>query len=201
MEVAKAYYSVPPEYVGRRVWVRWDSHMIRVFNQQFAQIAVHARQEPGRFSTQDQHIASQKISRVERGATWMLEQTRKIGTQAGCWSQALLEHRGIEGVRVLNGLLSLASRHPSSSIEKACEVAHSHGAYRLRDIRNLLDRQAPSQDRLAFIDQHAIIRNLSEYGQLVHTAIRHDPHRESKLDKLFKHLEEERSCIRRYRPR
>lgn len=24
VEVAKAYYSVPPEFVGRRVWVRWD---------------------------------------------------------------------------------------------------------------------------------------------------------------------------------
>lgn len=24
VEVAKAYYSVPPEYLGRRLWVRWD---------------------------------------------------------------------------------------------------------------------------------------------------------------------------------
>jgi Mu transposase, C-terminal domain len=24
VEVAKAYYSVPPEYLGRQVWARWD---------------------------------------------------------------------------------------------------------------------------------------------------------------------------------
>ena len=32
VEVDKAYYSVPPEYLGRQVWVRWDNHMVRVFN-------------------------------------------------------------------------------------------------------------------------------------------------------------------------
>ncbi|QDU89376.1 Integrase core domain protein [Pirellulimonas nuda] len=28
--VAKSYYSVPPEYLGRTLWVRWDSHLVRV---------------------------------------------------------------------------------------------------------------------------------------------------------------------------
>ena len=32
VEVDKAYYSVPPEYVGCRLWVRWDARMVRVFN-------------------------------------------------------------------------------------------------------------------------------------------------------------------------
>ena len=30
IEVAKAYYSVPPEYLGLSVWVRWDGRMVRV---------------------------------------------------------------------------------------------------------------------------------------------------------------------------
>jgi hypothetical protein len=32
VEVQRAYYSVPPEYVGRQVWVRWESKLVRVFN-------------------------------------------------------------------------------------------------------------------------------------------------------------------------
>lgn len=32
VEVAKAYYSAPPEYLGRRVWVRWDGRTVRLFN-------------------------------------------------------------------------------------------------------------------------------------------------------------------------
>jgi len=72
VEVEHAYYSVPPEYLARRVWVRWDARMVRVFNDRMEQVAVHARHEPGRFSTQSVHIASEKISGVERGApgTW-----------------------------------------------------------------------------------------------------------------------------------
>ncbi len=31
VEVDKAYYSVPPEYVGRRVWVRWDGRLVRIY--------------------------------------------------------------------------------------------------------------------------------------------------------------------------
>ena len=42
VEVQRAYYSVPPEYVGRQVWVRWESRLVRVFNQRREQIALHA---------------------------------------------------------------------------------------------------------------------------------------------------------------
>jgi len=51
VEVDKAYYSVPPEYVGRRLWVRWDGRLVRVFNDRWQQMAVHAKAEPGRFRT------------------------------------------------------------------------------------------------------------------------------------------------------
>ena len=67
VEVAKAYYSVPPEYLGRTVWVRWDARLVRVFNQRMEQIAMHVRHERGRFSTQGEHIAPEKISGIERG--------------------------------------------------------------------------------------------------------------------------------------
>src|SRR6202043_2769935 len=28
VEVARAYYSVPPEYLARRLWVRWDGRLV-----------------------------------------------------------------------------------------------------------------------------------------------------------------------------
>ncbi len=63
VEVKRAYYAVPPEYLAREVWVRWDGRMVRIFNERMQQIAVHARQEPGRFSTPPEYIAAEKISR------------------------------------------------------------------------------------------------------------------------------------------
>jgi hypothetical protein len=72
VEVERAFYSVPPEYLGRRVWARWDGRTVRIFNQHFESIALHVRHEPGRFSTQAGHIVNEKVSGIERGAAWLL---------------------------------------------------------------------------------------------------------------------------------
>jgi transposase len=168
VEVERAYYSVPPEYLGRRVWARWDGRLVRLFNERLEQIALHVRHEPGRFSTQSQHIAGPKISGVERGAAWLLGQVRRLGPHSLRWAEAMLQARGVEGVRVLQGLLNLAHRHPSDAIERACDVALSYGAYRLRTVRALLERQAPRQESLPFLEEHPLIRNLSDYSQFVH---------------------------------
>jgi len=50
VEVAKAYYSVLPEYLGRKVWALTDARLVRVFNHRWEQIAVHVRGGMGRFN-------------------------------------------------------------------------------------------------------------------------------------------------------
>lgn len=170
VEVNKAYYSVPPEYLARRVWVRWDTRLVRIFNDNLEQIALHVQHEPGRFSTQSQHIAGPKISGVERGAAWLLGQVRRLGPHSLRWAEAMLQARGVEGVRVLHGLLNLAHRHPCVAIERACDSALSHGAYRLRTLRTLIDHATPRQEQLPFLDEHTLIRPLSDDQQFVHDA-------------------------------
>jgi hypothetical protein len=170
VEVEHAYYSVPPEYLARRVWVRWDARMVRIFNDRMESIEVHVKQEPGRFSTKSSHIAPEKISGVERGAAWQLARVRRLGPQSTCWAEAVVEVRGVEAVRVLMGLLSLANRHPVAAIERACGVASSYGAYHLRTVRALIDRDVPKQEVMPFLSEHPMIRPLSDYGRFVHDA-------------------------------
>jgi transposase len=171
VEVDRAYYAVPPEYLAREVWVRWDSRLVRIYNDRMQQVAIHPKQEPGRFSTPPQFIASKKISGVERGAAWLLGRvTSRIGPRSTTWAEAMIQARGVESVRVLLGLLSLAGRHPTPAIEQACEIAHGYGEYHLRTIRALLKRQAPKQDVLPFLSEHPMIRPMSEYSQFVHDA-------------------------------
>jgi hypothetical protein len=136
------------------------------------QIAVHVKHERGRFSTQPQHLADAKISGIERGATWLLSRVRHLGPHCAAWAEAMIQARGIEGVRVRQGLLSLAQRHPVDQIEQACAVAHSHGEYRLRTLRALIGRQVPSQAHFEFLEQHPLIRSLADYEQLVQSSFR-----------------------------
>jgi transposase len=179
IEVAKAYYSVPPEYLARTVWVRWDARLVRIFDSRFQQVAVHVRHERGRYSTLGAHLAPEKINGLERGAAYLLNRARHIGPQSHQWAQAMVHARGIEGTRVLQGLLALTKKHASQALEKACETAVSHGCYRLRTIRELIQRQADQQQPLPFLDEHPIIRPLDDYAAVVARAIQRQADRPS----------------------
>ena len=83
------------------------------------------------------------------------------------WAEAMLEDRGIQGVRVLQGLLSLATRYPDEALEEACQTALSYQAFRLRTLRELLKRKAPLQKEFEFTQEHPIIRPLADYQDFV----------------------------------
>jgi transposase len=166
VEVAHAYYSVPPEYVGRKVWARWDCRVVRIFDLRMKQIATHVRREPGKFSTDGVHLSSKKISMVEEGAESLLRRAQRVGPQAGRWAANLLKERGIQGMRTLVGLLAMTRKHQATAIEDACRLAVTHGAYRLKAIRQLMERRT-EQKQIEFIEEHPLIRNMSVYGELV----------------------------------
>ena len=57
--------------MSREVWIRWDSHLVRIFNDRMKQIALYPRKEPGGFGT-PQIIHLKKTSTVENGVAWLL---------------------------------------------------------------------------------------------------------------------------------
>lgn len=179
VEVDKSYYSAPPEYVGRQVWVRWDTRLVRLFNNRQEQLAVHVKREPGKFSTHASHLADEKIATVERGAEWLLRKAGSIGPHSGQWAEAVIQQKGVAGLRVLQGLLALTKKHSAKAIEDACEIAASYGAYKLANVRRLIERKAPKQEQLEFIEDHPIVRNMEVYGELVRDAFRRQQQRRS----------------------
>lgn len=166
VEVDKTYYSVPPEYVRRRVWVRWDLRLVRIYNTRMEQIALHARQQPGRFSTDPFHIHSRKRAAIENGAEWLLDRARLLGLQSATWAEAMMKQRGLHGIRALQGFLQLAAKHAPANVEAAAELALAHGVWHLQELKNLLQNPT-TQDRFEFAQQHPLIRELSHYQALM----------------------------------
>lgn len=166
IEVARSYYSVPPEYLGREVWVRYDSRLVRIYNDNLEQIAIHGRAGLGRFSTHRRHIADEKISAVERGSDYLLARADRIGPEAGRWARAMMEERGIQGIRVLQGFVGLSRKHSATTINRASRTALEVRLFRLRSLRELCTRLA-DQETTEFIDNHPIIRPLSMYQALL----------------------------------
>jgi hypothetical protein len=91
----------------------------------------------------------------------------------------MLTARGIEGTRVLQGLLALTKKHTSQTLENACEIALSHGCFRLRTIRQLLKREAAKQEPLPFLNEHPLIRPLDDYAAIIARAIHRQQDRSS----------------------
>lgn len=160
VEVEKAYYEVPQEYIGRKVWVRWDGKTVRILNHRLEQLRIHPRIAAGKF-TKFLGIGGGNGS-VEHSCKYWAGRALELGTGCGAWAEELLKERGPEAIRVLMGLQALAKNHSLRSLNEACQTAVSHGALRLKDIRRLLE-QPCTQGSLDFAEAHPLIRPLSEY--------------------------------------
>ena len=136
-------------------------------------IAVHPQKPPGAFSTLAAHLHPHKISGIEKGADWMLGQVDRIGPRSRAWGEAVLKNRGIEGVRVLMGLIALGNQQSRAALERACEIALSHGAFHLRSLRQLLKQQNPVslQQTFEFASESPIIRPVADYGRWLTAAL------------------------------
>jgi transposase len=167
VEVEKAYYEVPEEYIQRDVWVRWDGRSVRIYNDRFEQVQMHAQTEKGVFSYSKETTSRGRSCGVMRSAAWLVQKAIKIGPQSGAWADAALAQRGVEAVRPLYGFLGLVRSYTATKIEKACSVALVEGRFHLKDIKALLDVPAAEQETMPFLDSHPLIRDIAEYGQFL----------------------------------
>jgi transposase len=167
VEVEKAYYEVPEEFIQRDVWVRWDGRTVRIFNDRLEQVQVHAQGAKGHFSYSNETSSRGRMCGVTRAAAWLVEKAIKIGPQCGAWADATLAQRGVEAIRSLYGFLALARSHTATRIEHACSIALAESRFYLRDIKAILDVPRAEQEALPFLETHPLIRNIAEYGQFL----------------------------------
>jgi len=164
VEVEKAYYEVPPEYIGQVVWARWDGREVRIFNLRWEQLCLHARLEPGRF-TRTLGVGG-GTGTLQANLDYWLGRAQQMGAPCAQWAQALVAQRGPLAIRSLMAVVDLTHKHTFKALNEACAKAHAQGTWRLRDLRALLQNPAaPTQ--LTFLEDHPLIRDLSEYGVFV----------------------------------
>jgi transposase len=170
VEVEKAFYHVPPEYLRQQVWVRYDSREVRIFTQnpkgRLRQIQMHRRLEPGRF-TNARGIGGGQGS-LQANLNYWLQRASQLGPSCQGWARAVVQNRGIGGLRTLMGLVALIDHHSFPAVNRACERALAKGTWRLRDVRALLQAKE-IQMQITFEEHHPLIRNLSEYGIFIQT--------------------------------
>ncbi|MEI8039568.1 MAG: IS21 family transposase [Verrucomicrobiota bacterium] len=169
VEVAKAYYEAPPEFIGRQVWVRWDGRMVRLFNDSMVQIGCHARMEPGKFS---RCLGVRGLhGTIKESADYWRSRAAALGEAAGRWAHRALDQRGAEAMRSIMGLCQLAEKRRASDVNAACAKAMDADASlpAFRVIKNLLEAggQSPGQIQMELREVDPIIRPLSAYSDFI----------------------------------
>ncbi len=169
VEVERAYYSVPPGYIGSAVRVQWDTTHVRILHCRSGELLrEHRRSTIGRYHT----TSEDRPKRVPMSTHDLLARSDRIGAAVGALCRHLHERDGETAVRGILGVLAFARHHGADAVNEACSTALDLGVPSYRFVRRYLERPHP-QPSLKHIDP--LIRELTQYRDLIAARTKEDP--------------------------
>lgn len=158
IEVAGAYYSAPPRYMGRKVIVHAGRLWLRIIDEKTKQcIREHSVTGKGSRRTNDEDRPKQ----TPRAVLDLVESIAHSGASCATFAQTLVEQNGALAARSLYGLLSYIKQYGADEVERVCGIAVRMGSNRLRFVRVLLSKSTTPQP---LTDKHPLIEAIATYG-------------------------------------
>ena len=131
ISIEKMLYSVPYEYIKKKVDVRVTEHTIEIFYKH-SRIASHRRLtgRPGQYSTITEHMPQDHQRYLEWNGDRFRKWAERIGINTYSVVNAILTSKPVEQqtYRSCMGLLKLAEKYSDSRLEAACKKALSFTA-------------------------------------------------------------------------
>lgn len=173
ISVDRMLYSIPFEYIGRKVDVRITDKTIEVFYNH-NRIASHCRLygRPGQYSTIVEHMPEDHQQYLEWNGDRFRKWAEKIGNNTYKVIDAILTSSRVEqqNYRSCIGILKLADKYSVERLETSCQKALSYTAQpSYKSIKNILTM---GQDKAQSVNSktettqnnHGITRGASYYG-------------------------------------
>lgn len=124
--VDEQYYSVPYEYIKRRVDVRLTRNVVEIFFEG-TRICSHVRLygRRGQYSTQEAHMPPNHQQYIQRNSERFRKWAEKIGQNTTAVVESILTGYKVEqqGYRACMALLKLADQYSPERLESACGKA------------------------------------------------------------------------------
>jgi hypothetical protein len=140
IEVAKALYSVPGNLIGRRVDVRADRELVRVFHRGQL-VKVHPRTTPGGRITDPSDLPAHKTTYALRDIDHLKRLAGDHGPAIGAYAAAIMDTPlPWTKMRQVYALLGLVKRWGPARVEAACTRALDAEALSVPLIGRMLER-------------------------------------------------------------
>lgn len=140
VELDQHYYSVPYQFTGKEIELRFTSEMIEFWHDG-KQIALHIRSyRKGAHTTLAEHMPTSHRKHMEWTPGRFLNWASQIGIATTRLVKHLLENKPHpeQGYRSCLGLLSLSKHYGNTRLEKACDRAWQLGAKTRRSVESIL---------------------------------------------------------------
>jgi hypothetical protein len=140
VEVGRALYSAPKEYLGCHLDAHADSALVKLFCRGQL-VKVHPRQQPGRRSTDPADLPAEKTTYAMRDVASLARAARRHGDAIGVYADRLLDtDLPWTKMRQVYRLLGLVRRYGASPVETACARALEFDVVNVTKIASMLEK-------------------------------------------------------------
>lgn len=141
--VAKALYSLPTEFVGKRLSARADRSTVRFYDRGVL-VKVHPRKPPGKRSTDAADFPEHKRVYALRDVQYLQSQASACGPATGRYAaQVLAVPLPWTRMRRVYALLGLVRKYGAARVEAACTTALAAEMLSVRRLKAMLEHGAP----------------------------------------------------------
>jgi hypothetical protein len=167
VEVGRALYSAPREYLGCHLDARADSVLVKLFHRGQL-VKTHPRQQPGRRVTDPADLPVEKTTYAMRDVAALARAARRHGDAIGAYAERLLDTElPWTKMRQVYRLLGLVRRYGPGPVDQACARALEVDVVNVTKIASMLEKateNTPPPPRPAAAATTRFARDPAEYA-------------------------------------
>jgi len=165
----KHYYSVPYQYIGRRVEVRYSRSTVEIYYNNH-RLCTHKRNyQPGKYTTDKQHLPSTHQDYNDWNPDYFRQKAVKIGDYTAEYVTRLIQQYAYpeHGYKQAQGIIQLTKEYDQNRIEQACKSGLTVTRYSYHTIKTILkngtEQLERSFDEETHIPSHDNVRGPEAY--------------------------------------
>ena len=166
VEIGRALYSAPKEYLGCHLDARADAALVKLFHRGQL-VKTHPRQQPGRRVTDPADLPAEKTTYAMRDVASLAKTARRHGDSIGAYAERLLDtDLPWTKMRQVYRLLGLVRRYGPGPVDTACQRALELDVVNVTKIASMLEKateNTPPPPRPAAAAAARFARDPAEY--------------------------------------